>query len=309
MSEVTGARPTARQQRISAMTLTAFGALTALIQDPDIVEIMVNPDGQVWYERVGQPMQAWGTLAEQPRLDIVHLVAGAVERECHAHQPRLSAMIAEWGLRFQGFLPPAATAPCFTIRKPALKVFTLADYVRDGILTPAQCDDLIAGIWQRQNLVIAGGTGTGKTTLANAILADMIATGHRIVTIEALQELRCTAPNALALYTVPGRVTTRDLVQDTLLSRPDRIVVGEVKDGSAHDLLKAWNTGHPGGLCTLHADSVEETFERLEDLVAESPDAPPAERIRRMVRRAVQVIVFMERTSEGRTVKEIWHAR
>jgi type IV secretion system protein VirB11 len=298
----------ARQERISAMTITAFGPLSATIADPAVVEIMVNPSGDIWHERVGAPMAQCGWMDEQTRLGIIQLVAGTVNAECHAHKPRLSAMISEWGLRFQGFVPPAVKAPCFTIRKPALKVFTLADYVRDGILTLAQSENLSTTIWARQNLVIAGATGTGKTTLANAALAEMTATGHRIVTIEALQELRCTAPNTLALYTVPGRVTTRELVQDTLLSRPDRIVVGEVKDGSAHDLLKAWNTGHPGGLCTLHADSVEDTFERLEDLVAESPDAPPADRIARMVRRAVQVIVFLERTPGGRVVKEVYHA-
>jgi len=299
---------TARQQRISALTITAFGQLSPLIADADVVEIMVNPDGQVWQERVGQAMQQVGMLDVQTRRGIIELVAGAVGRVCHAQEPRLSAMIAEWGLRFQGFLPPAVAEPAFTIRKPALKVLNLLDYVADGILTRDQCTEIIDAIWTRKNLVIAGGTGSGKTTFANACLDAMAETKHRIVTIEALKELRCTAPNTLALYIVPGRVTTRDLVQDTLLSRPDRIIVGEVKDGSAHDLFKAWNTGHPGGLCTVHADSVDETFERLEDLVAESPDAPPADLIVRMVRRAVQVIVFLERTPTGRVVKEVWHA-
>jgi Flp pilus assembly CpaF family ATPase len=203
---------TTHQQRISAMTITAFGTLSVTIADPDVVEIMVNPNGDIWEERVGAPMARCGAMDEETRLGIIHLVAGTVNAECHAQKPRLSAMIAEWGLRFQGFVPPAATAPCFTIRKPALKVFTLADYVKDGILTQAQRDELLAAIWARQNMVMAGSTGSGKTTFANAVLAEMVATGHRIVTIEALQELRCTAPNALALYTVPGRVTTRELV-------------------------------------------------------------------------------------------------
>jgi len=298
---------TARAQRISDMTVTAFGELSPYIVNPAVVEIMVNADGGVWVECVGDPMVPCGILDHATRLGIIQLVAGTVNAECHAEHPRLSAMISEWGLRFQGFVPPAVQAPCFTIRKPALQVFTLADYVQDGILTQVHCDEVLTAITARHNIVIAGGTGSGKTTLANAVLAAMAETGHRIVTIEALQELRCTAPNALALYTVPGKVTTRDLVQDTLLSRPDRIIVGELKDGSAHDLVKGWNTGHPGGFCTIHADSVQDTFERLEDLIAESPDAPPADRIARMVRRAVHVVVFMERTATGRIVKEVMH--
>src|SRR5262245_23578061 len=153
-----------RQQRIAAMTVTAFGPLSPLIQDPEVVEIMVNPNGEVWEERVEHPMARWGTLAEAIRRDIIELVAGTVQAECHAQQPRLSAMIAEWGLRFQGFVPPAVTAPAFTIRKPALKVFALTDYVRDGMCTQAQCDEVTQAIWARKNLVVAGGTGCGKTT-------------------------------------------------------------------------------------------------------------------------------------------------
>jgi type IV secretion system protein VirB11 len=150
----------------------------------------------------------------------------------------------------------------------------------------------------RKNLIIAGGTGSGKTTLATAVLALMAETGERLVTIEDTPELQCTAPNHLALYTREGVATMQQLVKETMRCRPDRIIVGEVRDGAALDLLKAWNTGHPGGLCTLHANGAAQSLTRLEQLVQEAVVTVP----RALIADAVDLIVYLERTPRGRRV-------
>jgi type IV secretion system protein TrbB len=294
-------------QRIITMIRSAFGPLGAITQDPTVVEIMANPDGRVWVEREGARMVDSGlVLTVEERDTIIQLVAGAVGLVCHPESPCLLAIIPEYRLRFRAWVPPVAEAPTFVARKPAIQVFTLDDYVRDGILTPVQRDQLQMGLLERKNIALAGSTGTGKTTLANACLAVLAATGERLLTLEAQPELRCEAQNRVALYTRPGLASMRDLVQQSLQGRPDRILVGEVLDGAAWDMLKAWNTGHPGGLCTIHADSVEETFERFEDLAAENPDAPPAERLARRIRRTIDMIVFLKRVSTGRVVEEVY---
>ena len=297
-------------QRVIDMIKTAFGPLGTIAQDPAVVEIMANPDGVVWVERVGEAMRDSGlVLTPDERLTIIELVAGAVGLVCHPQNPRLSAIIPEYRLRFRAWVPPVAEAPTFVARKPAIQLFTLEDYVRDGIMTQAQCEQITAAVLARKNVAIAGGTGTGKTTLANACLDVIADTQQRIFTLEALPELRCAAKNRVALYTRPGLASLRDLVQDSLQGRPDRIIVGEVIDGACYDMVKAFNTGHPGGLCTIHADSVEETFERLEDLAAENPDAPPAERLARRIRRTIDMVVFLKRVPTGRRVEEVYYAR
>lgn len=296
-------------QRVIDMIKTAFGPLGAMAQDPAVVEIMANPDGKVWVERVGASMVDSGlVLSPDERLGLIELVAGAVGLVCHPQSPRLAAIIPEYRLRFRAWVPPVAEAPTFVARKPAIQLFTLEAYVKDGIMTQGQCDQIRAAVLARTNVAISGGTGTGKTTLANACLEVIADTQQRIFTLEALPELRCAAPNRVALYTRPGLATLRDLVQDSLQGRPDRIIVGEVIDGAAHDMIKAWNTGHPGGLCTIHADSVQETFERLEDLAAENPDAPPADRLARRIRRTIDMVVFLKRVPGGRIVEEVYHA-
>src|SRR5215471_8039199 len=149
-------------QRVIDMIKTAFGPLGWLAQDPAVVEIMANPDGKVWVERVGEPMVESGqVLTPDERMSIIELVAGAVGLVCHPQSPRLAAIIPEYRLRFRAWVPPVAEAPTFVARKPAIQLFTLADYVRDGIMTAVQRVQIEAAILARKNLVIAGGTGTG----------------------------------------------------------------------------------------------------------------------------------------------------
>ena len=290
------------QDRVLDMLTAALGPVGAWLHDDAVIEIMSNPDGTVWVERLGEPPRRSGERLEAGTVEhILRLVASSIGGACHAGAPSLSAVLPGDGSRFQGFVPPVVTQPAFVIRKRALRVFTLEDYVEDGTMTAAQALALEDAVTTRQNIVIAGGTGSGKTTLANAVLALMAETGDRIVTIEDTPELQCTAPNHLALYTREGVATMQQLVKETMRCRPDRIIVGEVRDGAALDLLKSWNTGHPGGLCTLHANGARQSLTRLEQLVHEAAVTVP----RALIAEAVHLIVYLARTPRGRTVHSL----
>jgi type IV secretion system protein VirB11 len=287
-------------ERTLEMLATALGAVGAYLHQPDIIEIMVNPDGRVWVERLGtRPEGTPHTLAAATVERIVRLVAALEGTECHAARPTLSAVLPISKARFQGFLPPVVAAPSFVIRRPALQVFHLEDYVREGVMTGAQADALRQAVWRRQSIVIAGATGSGKSTLANAVLALMAETGDRIVTLEDTPELQCTAPNTLALYT-SDTVSMRQLVKDTLRTRPDRIVIGEVRDGTALDMLRALQTGHPG-LCTVHADSAHGALVRLEQLVQEVSASPQ----QALIAEVIHCLVHIVRTPQGRRVPTV----
>jgi len=198
---------------------------------------------------------------------------------------------------------PIVSSPAFAIRKRPEIVFTLDDYVGAGFMSEAMATTLREAAASRQNLLIAGGTGSGKTTLANAILAEPAFAGDRVVLIEDTAELQCAAEDKIEMLTkrTEPAVTMTDLVRDTLRLRPDRIIIGEVRDGSALDLLKAWNTGHPGGLATIHANSAAEALTRLEDLIGEVTQRVPY----RAIVQAIDVVVFIERTARGRRLREV----
>jgi type IV secretion system protein VirB11 len=266
---------------------------------------MVNDDGQVWIERKGSSRcEAVGDyMPVAQRENVIRILAGRMELVCNVSNPRLSTILPDTGERFQGFVPPIAPAPCFAIRKPAVQVFTLAEYVRDGIISVAQAAYLTHAVRTRRNLLIGGGTGTGKTTCANALLAVMAETGERIVTLEDTPELQSSAPNTVRLYTRAGIVTMQHLVQDTLRIRPDRIILGEVRGVEAVDLLEALGTGHPGGLCTVHAGSAAGVLPRMEQLVRRANI--PQEVAREMLGNVQPVIAYLERTPTGRILKEI----
>ena len=200
-----------------------------------------------------------------------------------------------------GALPPIVRAPSFAIRKRALRIMTLADYVADGVMTEAQAAFLRQAVRERQNIVVAGGTSTGKTTLANALLDEIAATKDRVLILEDTVELQCRSDDFVAMRTEPGVSTMADLVRATLRLRPDRIVVGEVRGAEALDLLKAWGTGHPGGIATVHAGSAQGALTRLEQLVQEVSVTVP----RALIAEAVNVIVFIAGRGHARRVREI----
>ena len=258
--------------RGARMLRTALGPSIALwLEDPAIVEVMLNPDGRLWIDRLAGGLADTGErLSPSDGERIVRLVAHHIGTEVHSGSPRVSAELPETGERFEGLLPPVVAAPAFAIRKPAVAVFTLDNYVAAGIMRAGQAETLRAAVADRRNILVAGGTSTGKTTLTNALLAEVAKTTDRVVLIEDTRELQCKAPNLVALRTKDGVASLSDLVRSSLRLRPDRIPIGEVRGAEALDLLKAWGTGHPGGVGTIHAGSALGALRRMEQLIQEA---------------------------------------
>jgi type IV secretion system protein VirB11 len=285
------------------MLRTALGPVIAgFLEDPSIVEIMLNPDGRLWIDRLSGGLEDSGcrippTDAER----IVRLVAHHVGGEVHAGSPRVSAELPDGGERFEGLIPPVVLAPCFAIRRPAVAVFTLADYAKAGIMTEGEAALLRQAVQARKNVLVAGGTSSGKTTLVNALLAEIATTGDRVVLIEDTRELQCTAPNLVALRTKDGTATLSDLVRSSLRLRPDRIPIGEVRGAEALDLLKAWGTGHPGGVGTLHAGSAIGALRRLEQLIQEAVVTVP----RALIAETIDVIAVLQGRGAARRLAEL----
>jgi P-type conjugative transfer ATPase TrbB len=302
------ALPGAADDRRRAMLRTAMGpAIATALANPRVIEIMVNPDGALRLDILGQGRIDTGERLEVSQVErIIRLVASHARAEVHGDAPIVSAELpatvdGRAGERFEGVLPPVATGPCFSIRKPATRLYTLADYVADGIMAPAAAVELRAAVIRRDNILIAGGTSTGKTTLANALLAEMASLDERVILIEDTRELQCPAPDTVALRTRAGSVTMADLVRSTLRLRPDRIIVGEVRGPEALDMLKAWNTGHPGGIATVHANSALRALHRIEQLVQEAVVTVPRE----LIAGAIDTIVFIAGRGLDRRVTSI----
>jgi type IV secretion system protein TrbB len=289
--------------RGARMLRTALGpAIATWLEDPAIIEVMLNPDGRLWIDRLGEGLADTGdTMSAADGERIIRLVAHHVGTEIHSASPRVSAELPETGERFEGLIPPVVAAPSFAIRKPAVAVFTLADYVREGIMSEGQADILRAAVATRQNILVAGGTSTGKTTLTNALLAEIAKTSDRVVLIEDTRELQCTSPNLVALRTKDGVATLSDLVRSALRLRPDRIPIGEVRGAEALDLLKAWGTGHPGGVGTIHAGSAIGTLRRMEQLIQEAVVTVP----RALIAETINIIAVLVRDGSGRRLAEL----
>jgi type IV secretion system protein VirB11 len=290
--------------RRRAMLRTAMGpAIAAALADPLVVEVMVNPDGALRVDRLDRGRCDTGERIEPGEVErIVRLVASHARTEVHDRSPIVSAELPPHGQgageRFEGLLPPVATGPCFAIRKPAGRVYTLCDYVNDGIMSAGAARLLSLAVVERRNILVAGGTSSGKTTLANALLAELAARDERVILIEDTRELQCPAPDTVALRTRPGVVAMSDLVRSTLRLRPDRIIVGEVRGAEALDMLKAWNTGHPGGIATVHANSARSALYRIEQLVQEAIPVVP----RPLIAEAIDLLVFIDGRGPARRV-------
>ncbi|MEO3414997.1 P-type conjugative transfer ATPase TrbB [Roseovarius sp. CAU 1744] len=289
--------------RGARMLRTALGpAIAGFLEDPMIVEVMLNPDGRLWIDRLSEGLSDTGaTLSPADGERIVRLVAHHVGAEVHAARPRVSAELPETGERFEGLLPPVVTAPCFAIRKPAVAVFTMADYVASGVMTESQAALLREGVAARSNILVAGGTSTGKTTLTNALLAEVAGSSDRVVIIEDTRELQCAAPNLVALRTKDGVASLSDLVRSSLRLRPDRIPIGEVRGAEALDLLKAWGTGHPGGIGTIHAGSALGALRRMEQLIQEAVVTVP----RALIAETIDLIAVLSGRGASRHLAEL----
>jgi type IV secretion system protein VirB11 len=285
------------------MLRSALGpAIARYLEDPSIVEVMLNPDGRLWVDRLSGGLE--DTTVRIPPMDaerILRLVAHHVGVEVHAGNPRVSAELPETGERFEGLVPPVVAASCFAIRRPAVAVFTLGDYVEAGIMSEVQAELLRAAVLERKNVLVAGGTSTGKTTLVNALLAEIAKTNDRIVLIEDTRELQCAAPNLVALRTKDGAASLSDLVRSSLRLRPDRIPIGEVRGAEALDLLKAWGTGHPGGVGTLHAGSAIGALRRLEQLIQEAVVTVP----RALIAETIDIVAVLAGRGSARRLAEL----
>jgi type IV secretion system protein TrbB len=289
--------------RQTRMLRSAMGPVIAsALADREIAEILLNPDGTLWFDRLGEGRRPSGhSLSATDAERIIRLVAAHLRLEVHAGAPILSAELPETGERFEGVLPPVVRAPAFAIRKRAVGVIALEQYVLDGVLSEVHCEFLRRAVHGRKNIVIAGGTSTGKTTLANALLAEIATTGDRVILLEDTVELQCQADDHVPLRTRAGVVSMAELVRSTLRLRPDRIVVGEVRGAEALDLLKCWGTGHPGGIATIHAGSAHGALIRLEQLIQEVVVTVP----RALIAEAVDVVVFIAGRGRSRRVDEV----
>ncbi|MEW6437819.1 MAG: P-type conjugative transfer ATPase TrbB [Pseudomonadota bacterium] len=289
--------------RGARMLRTALGpAIAGFLEDPTVVEVMLNPDGRLWIDRLSEGLSDTGErLSAADGERIVRLVAHHVGAEVHAGAPRVSAELPETGERFEGLLPPVVAAPAFAIRKPAVAVFTLQDYVASAIMSADQADVLRRAVADRRNILVAGGTSTGKTTLTNALLAEISKTSDRVVLIEDTRELQCAAPNLVAMRTKDGVATLSELVRSSLRLRPDRIPIGEVRGSEALDLLKAWGTGHPGGIGTIHAGTALGALRRLEQLIQEAVVTVP----RALIAETIDLVAVLSGRGSNRRLAEL----
>ena len=291
-------------RRRSALERALGPAIADALARLDVVEALVNADGRLWLDVVGAGLQLTEiVLSISDREAAVRLLANEAGETVGEHRPSLAAILPGSSARVQAVLPPISAAPVLAIRKRPHGRLTLRDYLRDGIISAARAERLSEAVHARRNIVVAGGTGSGKTTLLNALLAEPSFHEARVVILEDTAELAPPGSNAVTLLSrrADPPVTMRELVQMSMRLRPDRIIVGEVRDGAALEVLKAWNMGHPGGLLSLHANSAADALLRLQDLCAEAGQLSAE----RTIASAVDLIVFIRRTSEGRQIADI----
>ncbi len=304
----------AHDRRITAMRRILGDEIIHLFEDKMVVEIMVNPDAEVFVERLGSGMERLGRISSSRIESFLGLMADYLGTTVSRVKPVVEgAMPIEFmRSRFAGAIPPLVEGASFSIRLPARSVFTLNQYMENGIMLPEQGEQILSAVENRKNILVAGGTGSGKTTLSNAII-DVISKQsgieQRIVIIEDTRELQCTAPNVVQFLTDDdaGIDMTR-LLKLTLRYRPDRILVGEVRDKAALALLKAWNTGHPGGIATLHANNPEAALLRLDQLCQEAGVPPQKD----LIHEAVDLVLQITRDKThpaGRRISAIYDVK
>lgn len=281
---------------------TNIAALLPYFEDEITEDIMVNPDGSVWLNQKGRG--EWRTdivLRPNQREDFLKIVASMVRKPLDKERSKLTAVIPRWGYRIEGHIPPSVKGAAFAIRIGAKFTMTLDDYVQNGIMSTHYCERIRQAIRARKNILIAGGTGSGKTTLTNAILAEFADSSERFVILEDTEELQCPAPNKYSLCATET-VSLKDLVESSLRLFPRRIVIGEIRSGIiAYDFLNAAISGHPGAITTMHADSPRDALTRLQLMLQQVFSKPQPE----FIARAVDLIVFIERVGAGRKVSSM----
>ncbi len=277
----------------------------AALNDPTTIEIMLNADGKLWRERLGEKtMQCIGTMRVAQAQAIIETIAGFHGKEVTKKKPILEGELPLDGSRFAGQLPPIVSSPTFAIRKRAVAIFTLGDYVESGIMSEHHRQVLTEAVREHRNILVIGGTGSGKTTLVNAVINQMVVNDptERVFIIEDTGEIQCAAANYVQYHTSHDTTMTA-LLKTTLRMRPDRILVGEVRGPEALDLLMAWNTGHEGGAATLHANNAKAGLDRLAMLISMHPESPKP--IEPLIGEAVHRVVHIARKKNGRRIEEI----
>jgi len=299
------AHPVIASRKLEALRHALGDTVLAALVEPEVVEILANPDGRIVLDCSGEGRcDAGAVLSPEARDRVIRLIADYVGESVTRDDPRVAGVLPFTGERFQGLLPPVTAGPAFSIRKRPAVIWTLDDYVASGTMTERQAALLRGAVVARLNILISGGTGSGKTTLANAVLAEPAFARDRVFLVEDTPELQCSAWDVVPVLTrrQPVAIGVADLVRDALRMRPDRIVVGEMRDGAAAlETLKSWNTGHPGGLSTIHANSAGDVLRRVEDLIAEVSARTP----QRAIAQAVDRIVHIRRTAAGRSVEAV----
>lgn len=275
-----------------------LGDANKYFKDNSVFEIIVNADGKVFLKTDKGDQRSPLEIDEKKRRQIINQIAAFSGNIANTEMPLLAAEF--FNMRFQGFLPPASEGPCFNIRKHISKVLTLEDYVKTNVMTEYQKDVIIEHINKKQNIIVAGATYSGKTTLLNAILAEIAKTKDRIVMIEKEPELICLSENKLSLRATE-KISMDMLLKATLRATPDRIIVGEVRGSEALTLLDAWSTGHGGGASTIHANSAKDTITRLEQLVARVLD----KNVEYVIGQAVNLIIYIKYIGTTRKVTSI----
>ena len=292
------------QRRLHSKITRELGreVMTAL-QDDAVIEVMLNTDGRLWCDRLGEGMSCIGEMSMPNALALLGTIADGLGTVITKQSPILEGELPLDGSRFEGLIPPVVARPTFTIRKKALLIYTLDDYVQQSIMSAKQKTQIQEAITARRNILVVGGTGSGKTTLTNAIIAEMVALTpeDRLVIMEDTAEIQCKADNAVILRTSID-ISMQQLLRATMRLRPDRIIVGEVRGAEALALLKSWNTGHPGGIATLHANSADSGLVRLEQLIAESGIQAD---MKALIDEAVDLVIFIEKQGGKRVIKEI----
>lgn len=295
-----------RERLLKSLEHNCGPVIMDAVRDPAVIEIMLNPDGKIWTEKYGEDQKCVGELSQAQSRLILSLVASALDETVSARSPVVEGLFPLDGSRFEGTYPPIV-GPCasFSMRKKASRIITLPEYLEQGVITPDVIPLLKEAILARRNIVVVGGTSSGKTTFVNGVIhfLDELCPHDRIVILEDTAELQCKSPNAVFFLTSElAGITMRDLTKVCMRYAPKRIFVSEVRDAAALELLKLWNTGHPGGIGTFHADSATDALERLEELVEEAGAGPK----QKLIGRAIDLIVFMTKTARNtRELREI----
>jgi type IV secretion system protein VirB11 len=274
------------------------------ILDPKTLDVMCNPDGKIWVDSIGNPMQCIGSISPARAISIITTVSAFHDKEVTKNKPLLETTLPLNGERFTAQMEPAVVNPTFNIRTKASVIIPLEDYVKKRIMTPEQFNQVLKAIKEHKNILIVGSTGSGKTTFVNAIIDGMVKQypHERIIIIEDTGEIQCKAENSVKYLSSP-EIDTTQIIKTTLRMRPDRVLVGEVRGSEALDLLDVWNTGHEGGVATLHANDALSGLTRLKSLISRNPCAP--KEIEPLIAEVVHCVIHIEKTPMGRRISDI----